>query len=198
MKHKTGIILLLIGGTLMVIGRAIGTIGVFEVIHSWVISNVSSDWYPLVNGIMDVIQFIADTGGWAIIAGAILILIGLMRIGKFIVWIGLTFGLIALIVWIITQIINFTGLSFGSSVDTIINQLYNQFTYNSGINFIGVTIAIIGKICIKKVKKPKKAKVQEAETQDLVGRETKFCPECGAEIPIYASFCSQCGETFET
>ena len=136
MKHKTGIILLLIGGTLMVIGRAIGTIGVFEYIHTWVIANVSSEWHPLADGIMNVIQFIADTGGWAIIAGAVLILLGLMRIGKFIIWIGLTFGLIALIVWILTQIINFTGLSFGSSIDTIIYQLYSQFTYNSGINFI--------------------------------------------------------------
>ena len=174
MKHKTGIILLLIGGTLMVIGRAIGTIGVFEAIHSWVIANVSSDWYPLVNGIMDVIQFIADTGGWAIIAGAILILLGLMRIGKFIVWIGLTFGLIALIVWILTQIINFTGVSFGSSLDTIINQLYNQFTYNSDINFIGVTIAIIGKASIKIVKKPKEKNMQETETQDLLSEESQY------------------------
>ena len=198
MKHKTGIILLLIGGTLMVIGRAIGTIGVFEFIHSWVIANISSDWHPLANGIMNVIQFIADTGGWAIIAGAILILLGLMRIGKFIVWIGLTFGLIALIVWVLTQIINFTGVSFGSSIDTIINQLYNQFTYNSDINFIGVTIAIIGKIAIRKVKKPKKAKIEETETQDLAERETKICPECGAELPINANFCSQCQETFDT
>jgi hypothetical protein len=174
MKHKTGIILLLIGGTLMVIGRAIGTIGVFEFIHSWVIANISSDWHPLANDIMNIIQFIADTGGWAIIAGAILIILGLMRIGKFIVWIGLTFGLIALIIWVLTQIINFTGLSFGSSIDTIINQLYNQFTYNSDINFIGVTIAIIGKIAIKKVKKPKKTKIEETETQDLLSEESQY------------------------
>ena len=70
-------------------------------------------------------------------------------------------------------------------------------TKRLGINFIGVTIAIVGKIAIKKVKKPKKAKIEETETQDLVGKETKFCPECGAEIPINANFCSQCGETFD-
>jgi ribosomal protein S27AE len=197
MKHKTGVILLLIGGTLMVIGRAIGTIGVFEFIHSWVIANVSSEWHLLANVIMNIIQFIADTGGWAIIAGAILILLGLMRIGKFITWIGLTFGLIALIVWVLTQIINFTGISFGSSLDTIINQLYNQFTYNSGINFIGVTFAIIGKASIKKVKKPKKSKIQETEVQDSMIMESKFCPECGAEIPNNSNICSQCGETFD-
>jgi hypothetical protein len=197
MKHKTGIILLLVGGTLMVIGRAIGSIGVFEFIHSWVIANISSDWHILANSIMDVIQFIADTGGWAIIAGAILILLGLMRIGKFVIWVGLTFGLIALIIWVLTQIINFTGLSFGSSFDTIINQLYNQFTYNSGINFIGVTIAIIGKASIKKVKKPKKLKIQETEVQDSMTLETKFCPECGAEIPSNSNLCFQCGETIE-
>lgn len=158
MKHKTGSILLIIGGVLMVIGRAIGTIGVFEYIHSWVLANVSSEWYPLADGIMIIIQIIADAGGWAIIVGAILIIFGLMRIGKFIIWIGLTFGLIALIVFILVQIINFTGISLGSSLDTIIFQLYNQFTYNSGISFIGTTIAVIGKVCIKKVKEPKQSK----------------------------------------
>jgi MFS superfamily sulfate permease-like transporter len=197
MKHKTGIILLLIGGALMVIGRAVGTIGVFEFIHTWLIANVTSEWVLVANGAMNVIRFIADIGGWAIIAGAIFTLLGLMRIGKFIIWVGLTFGLIALIIWVLTQIINFTGLSFGSSLDTIINQLYNQFTYNSGINFIGVSVAIIGKVSIKKVKKPKQSKIQATEVQDSMTMKTKFCPECGAEIPSNSNLCPQCGETIE-
>ena len=49
---------------------------------------------------------------------------------------------------------------------------------------------------IKKIKKPKKSKTEETETQDLIEKETKFCPECGAELPINANFCSECGETF--
>ena len=171
MKHLTGSILLLIGGILMVIGRAIGTIGVFEALQALAIASVSSEWIPLVNGIMTVIRFIADMGGWAIVLGAILILIGLMRIGKFIIWIGLTFGLIALIVFILTQLITFTSISLGASLDAIILQLYNQFTYNSGISFIGTTIAIIGKMCIKKVKKPKQPKSGQIEDKDLITNE---------------------------
>ena len=171
MKHVTGSILLIIGGVLMVIGRAIGTIGVFEYIQTLAIATVSSEWVPLVNGIMTVIRFIADLGGWAIVIGAVLILIGLMRIGKFIIWIGLTFGLIALIVFILTQLITFTGISLGASLDTIILQLYNQFTYSSGISFIGTTIAIIGKICVKKVKKPKEPKsVQIEDTNNITNQ----------------------------
>ncbi|TFG23729.1 MAG: hypothetical protein EU533_02860 [Promethearchaeota archaeon] len=167
MKHKTGGILLIIGGILMVIGRAIGTIGVFEYLQTLAIATVSSEWVPLINGIMIVIRFIADLGGWAIIIGAVLILLGLMRIGKFIIWVGLTFGLIALIVFVLTQLITFTGISFGSSIDTVILQLYNQFTYNSGFSFIGTTVAIIGKICIKKVKEPKQTKSEQIGDIDL-------------------------------
>ena len=40
MKHKTGIIFLLVGGALMVIGNAIGTIGVFEFLQGWAVEDM--------------------------------------------------------------------------------------------------------------------------------------------------------------
>ncbi len=190
MKHKTGIVLLIIGGALMVIGNAIGTIGVFEFLQGYVVASVPTEWTSLVNNIMTFLKWIAEQGGWAIIGGAVLILIGLMKIGKFIVWIGLTFGSLALIIWIITQVVNVTGISLGATLDTLLGQVYGLFTYNTGFAFSGVALAVFGKASIKK--KPK-SKAEVIEPSD----EHKFCPECSKKLPIAANFCSECGKIFD-
>jgi len=199
MKHKVGIILLLIGGAFMVIGNAIGTIGVFEFLQGYVVSIVSSEWVPLVNDIMGLLGWIAEQGGWAIIAGAVFILLGALKLGKFIVWIGLTFGALALIVWIIAQVVDFTGISLGLQLDTLLSQIYGLFTYNTGFAFTGVALAVIGKASIKKVPKPKKdAKSKLDDSADLDSTEEyKFCPECSKKLPINANFCSECGKIFD-
>ena len=191
MKHKTGIILLIIGGALMVIGNAIGTIGVFEFLQGYVVASVPTDWVSLVNDIMGFLTWIAEQGGWAIIGGAVLILFGALKLGKFIVWIGLTFGAIALIVWILTQFVNATGISLGTQLDALLSQIYGLFTYNTGFAFSGVALAVIGKICINKVPKSKAGIVESSSD------EFKFCPECSKKLPITANFCSECGKTFD-
>jgi hypothetical protein len=201
MKHKTGIILLFIGGAFMVIGNAIGSIGVFEFLHQYIIGYVPTEWVSLVNDLMYFLRFVADQGGWTIIGGTVLILIGLMRLGKFIIWVGLTFGMIALIIWIITQVVNFTGISLGATLDTYLAQIYGLFEYNTGFSFVGVTLAVIGKASVKKVKEPKKPKEEEAvveeETEPSISSDKKYCPSCGVELPITANFCSECGKTFD-
>ena len=198
MKHKTGIILLIIGGALMVVGNAIGTIGVFEFLQGWAVANAPTNLIPLVNLVMIVIKWIADQGGWTIIGGAILIMIGLKRIGKFVIWIGLTFGLIALIVWIITQVINFTGISLGPTVDPFLAQIYGLFTYNTGFAFLGTTLSVIGKACVKDVAKaPKPQETVLLDSEPAVDNlKNKYCPNCGSIVPIEANFCNQCGTNF--
>ena len=190
MEHKTGIILLLIGGAFMVIGNAIGTIGVFEFLQGYVVASVGSEWAPLVNDIMGLFGWIAEQGGWAIIGGAILILFGAMKLGKFIVWIGLTFGSLALIIWAITQFVNAFGISLGPQLDALLTQIYGLFSYNTGFAFSGVALSVIGKASIKK--KPK-SKAEVVEPSD----EFKFCPECSKKLIATANFCSECGKTFD-
>lgn len=199
MKHKVGIVLLIIGGAFMVIGNAIGTIGVFEFLQGYVVSSVGPEWVPLVNDIMGLLGWIAEQGGWAIIGGAIFILLGALKLGKFIVWIGLTFGAIALIVWIITQVVNVTGISLGPQLDTLLGQVYGLFTYNTGFAFSGVALAVIGKASIKKVPKSKddaKSKIVDSPNQNST-EGYKFCPECSKKLPIAANFCSECGKIFD-
>ena len=155
MKHKTGIILLFVGGICMLISSVTGGIQIFETIYLMA-ANQWPEYEPIFNIIVNVIfRWIADLGGAAVIAGVILIVVGAMRLGKFIITIGLAFGTIALIIWIITQIINLTGVITDPTIVFYIEELYNRLNYGTGLGFGGVVIAIIGRSFVRKVK-PKK------------------------------------------
>jgi hypothetical protein len=210
MKHKTGIILLIIGGICMIFGAVIGSIKVFESLYDMVAAQWP-DFEPFFNVLINVIfRWVADLGGTAVIAGAILIALGAMRLGKFIIWIGLAFGTIALIIWIITQVVYFTGIVIDPPYDQILQDLYDKFDYGSGVGFAGVVIAIIGRAFIKKVKPPKVKEEEEPaeEGEDVkvekevsveppIPFQTIYCPNCGASLPFNAQFCSECGRSFD-
>lgn len=157
MKHKTGIILLIIGGICMLIGSVTGGIQIFETIYL-IVANQWPEYEPIFNVIVNVIfRWIADLGGAAVITGAILITVGARRLGKFIITIGLAFGTIALIIWILSQIISLTGVITDPTIVFYIEELYNRFNYGTGLGFSGVIIAIIGRSFVRKVK-PTKSK----------------------------------------
>jgi len=213
MKHKTGFVLLVIGGICMIIGSVVGSIQIFETLYIMA-SNEWPEYEQLFNVIVNVIfKWIADLGGIAVIAGAILIVLGGVRIGKFIIWIGLAFGTLALIIWIATQIVRFTGIITDPTIVFYLEELYNKFNYGSGVGFAGVGIAIIGRACIKRVKKGEKEKELPEEAEGTIEEEEpkikvnekpistnldiKFCPECGKELPVIANFCNNCGKTFD-
>jgi len=155
MKHKIGIILLIIGGICMLFSSVTGGIQIFETIYL-IVANQWPEYEPIFNVIVNVIfRWIADLGGAAVIAGAILIAVGAMRLGKFIIMIGLAFGTIALIIWILAQITHLTGVITDPTIVFYIEELYNRFNYGNGLGFGGVVVAIIGRSFVKKVK-PKK------------------------------------------
>jgi hypothetical protein len=157
MKHKTGVILLIIGGICMLIGSVTGGIQIFETIYL-IFANQWPEYEPIFNVIVNVIfRWIADLGGAAVITGAILIALGARRLGKFIITIGLAFGTIALIIWILSQIIGLTGVITDPTIVFYIEELYNRFNYGTGLGFSGVVIAIIGRSIVRKVK-PSKSK----------------------------------------
>lgn len=162
MQHKTGFILMVIGGILMIISSTLGTIKVFDFLYNLIVNQWPQS-QPIASIVLNIFQWIADLGGVAIIIGAFFILLGAVRLGKFIVWIGLAFGLFALIIWVVSQIVNLTGIITDPIILTYLNQLYAQFSYGSGLSFLGVVIAIIGRAFVRKVKKlePEKYEVIE-------------------------------------
>jgi hypothetical protein len=152
MKHKTGIILLIIGGICMVVSYVVGSIQIFESLYLI----IAEEWpeFELIARIIikEIFRWIADLGGIAVIVGAILIAIGGVRFGKFIIWIGLAFGTIALIIWVATQIVRLTGIITDPTIVFYLEELYNRFNYGTGLGFVGVVIAIIGRAFVRRVK----------------------------------------------
>jgi hypothetical protein len=148
---------------------------------------------------MAVIRFIADWGGGAIIFGAFLIMLNQYRLGKWIISVGLAFGTIALIIWVISKIADITGIITDPQIIIYLNTLKDFFSYGTILQFTGVAVVIIGRIFVKK---PKKEKEEEEEGLGKYGEEqpapgSKLCPNCGSTVDWTANFCNECGTTFD-
>lgn len=193
---------MIIGGAMMILSSTVGSIGIYEFLRDYVSTEVNPDLKPLLDNVINVIRFIADWGGGAIIFGAFLIMVNQYRLGKWIIGIGLAFGSLALIIWLITNGIEIFGIEVNAQVEIYLTNLKGFFTYGASLQFIGVTIAIIGRWFIKKPKKDKKdkkAELDEKETESTEDNstETKHCPNCGVSLPLSANFCNDCGTDFE-
>jgi hypothetical protein len=207
MRNKIGITLLIIAGVLMIISAAVGSIGVYEFLRDYINGQISIEWVKLtLNIIVEILRYLADYGGYTVIAGALFILFNQYKFGKWLVSIGLTFGTLALIIWVISAIADIPGVITDPTIKSYLDKLAGFFTYNTGMQFIGVTTAIIGKNFAKKPKEPKEEEEKEAEISEEVKEEVSetllpfqniFCPNCGVSLPFNAEFCSECGHSIE-
>ncbi|MHA2394082.1 MAG: zinc ribbon domain-containing protein [Promethearchaeota archaeon] len=201
MRNKLGIVLLIIGGILMIISSAIGSIGVYEFLRDFIANQLPANlnWLKIILDILvEILRWIANTGGFAVIIGAIFVILEHYRFGKWLIGIGLTFGSLALIIWLISQISNALGITV-----PYIQRLQGFFTYNTGLQFIGVAVAIVGRNFVKKPKKAKEEETEEVESREegeldsLITSENKYCTNCGALLPMNSNFCNECGTSFD-
>ncbi|MFX0083521.1 MAG: hypothetical protein ACFE94_17375 [Candidatus Hodarchaeota archaeon] len=179
MRNKTGLTLLIIGGILMIISSAVGSIGIYEFLYDFISGEVHPDLIPLLRAILFVIKVIADWGGGAIIIGAILVILKQIRLGKWIIGVGLTFGSLALIVWLISEIVHATDIITDPQIIAYLDRLKGFFTYGVGLQFIGVGIALVGRNFIRKPKKEKKKAElsEEGEIGDEFQERESLTPE---------------------
>ena len=209
MKNKVGIVLLIIGGVLMIISSVIGSIGIYEFLRDYISYQIPSDlnWVKnILNVLVEILRWIANTGGGAVIVGAVLIMFNRYGFGKWVIGIGLTFGSLALIIWGISEIVNITGIITDPVILGYLGRLKGFFTYNTGLQFIGVTTAIIGRIITKKPEEEQEEREEQAEISeepepsDVFSQKTsenKHCPNCGSQLPLNANYCNECGSSFE-
>ncbi len=199
MKNLTSIFLCFIGGALMIVGSATGSAAFYFYLTNLFSSYISPEFMPLVASILTVLEYIAFYGGYSVIVGAILILINQIRLGKIIIMVATGFGMLGLVFFAGTYILGISGIAVSPAVQTILNQIYSMFTYNSGLAFSGTAIAVVGRYGIEKPKKDKKeVSTEKAKSDDSIAEDldNKFCPNCGEKLPIKANFCNQCGATF--
>jgi hypothetical protein len=211
MRNKLGVTLLIIGGIMMIISFTLGSIGVYEFIASWIRSLITPDlaWLETVVDIfLLVLRWIADLGGGAVIIGAIIILLGSYRLGKWIISIGLAFGTLTLIIWILTQVVPIRNFITDPIILGYIDRIASLVEVNTWFQIAGVTVAIIGRNFVKKPKKVEEEAVEEEgvdivfektgdESQPPVPFQNIFCPNCGKDLPFNSEFCSECGTSIE-
>ncbi|NHJ23978.1 MAG: zinc ribbon domain-containing protein [Candidatus Lokiarchaeota archaeon] len=209
MEDRKWIVIIFLGGILMIIGSATGSAGFYGKLVELTILMASPEWHPLLLTILTGMEYIAYWGGYSVIVGIFLILLGLRRLGKIIISIATSFGLIGLIIFIIVWFITIAGISLDPSVQAILDQIYNFFTINSGAAFAGTVLAIVGKSGIKKTPKIEAKKVEDGLITSEPAQEVpeidphisnlknKYCPNCGKILPIHANFCNECGTSFD-
>jgi ribosomal protein L40E len=197
MKNKTSILLCFLGGILMIIGSAIGSAAFYFYLANLVSSYINPEFMPLVAIILTILEYISFYGGYSVVIGAILIFLNQIRLGKIIISVATIFGMIGLVFYIGMWILGHPAISVSPTVQ---DQMYSIFTYNSGIAFTGTALAVLGRYGIKKPKKEEKEVfIEKEKSNDSIAEnlDSKFCPKCGAKLPIKANFCNECGTNFD-
>ena len=156
MKNLIWILLCFLGGILMIIGSAIGSAEFYGYLANLVSSYISPEFIPLVSAILTVLEYIAFFGGYSVIVGTLLILINQIKLGKIIIMIATSFGMLGLVFYVGTLILAHPAITVSPAVQTILDQINSLIIYNSGLAFTGTILAVIGRYGIKKPEKVKK------------------------------------------
>ncbi|MCK4279189.1 MAG: hypothetical protein KAW94_01300 [Candidatus Thorarchaeota archaeon] len=135
MRNKKAFIMCLVGGILLFLASAIGSIGMYGTIVTFV-----ADQYPEMVGVLDnvllVLSFIAGLGGIGVIIGGYMLTTDRFGTGKFIIGIAAGMGLVGLII-VLAQHFMLAGTS---GVVDYVNLMVSQ-----GSGWIGAVLAILGR-----------------------------------------------------
>ena len=197
MKNKLWILLLIAGGILMIIGSAIGSTIFYQFLYTnLAVPYVAPEFLPYILIILTVIEYIAFYGGYSVLVATFLILIGQIRVGKIIIMIATSFGMLGLITYVLTWVVGYFSISLNPSLQLILAQIYNLFTFNSGMAFTGTILAVLGRYGVKRSEKMEKETSSSKKKSNNTKKGAKFCPKCGATLPLKANFCNKCGTNF--
>lgn len=198
MENKKWIFLTLIGGALMIVGSAVGSIAFYEFLYSIFSDYIAEDLRPLLSGILAIISFLAAGGGYTVIVGVIFVLLNQYRLGRIIISFGTSFGIIGVIVYIMYYIVSLTGIITNPTIIAYLTQIYGLFSFNTGFGLAGTILAIIGRMGLKQPKKVMEESPipQEENASEVFDAQVKYCPNCGKALPLHANFCNECGTDF--
>lgn len=194
-KNTMWILLLIAGGILMVIGSATGS-AFYHYLLMLATPYIGPEFIPLVSSILTVLEYISFYGGYSVLVGAFFIIIKWIRIGKIIIMIATSFGMLGLVIYVIIWAVGIIGIPLDPPVQAVLTQIYALFTFNSGTAFTGTVLAVVGRWGVSKAKKAEKEDSKGEEKSNNSKDGSKFCPNCGASLPKKANFCNKCGKNF--
>ncbi len=150
MENKKWISLCIVGGILMIIGTVAGSVGFFETVfqiasqfleEQFGLGEVSAAIFEF---ILVIFNYIAMGGGISVIVGALIVALGSYGAGKFIIGLGAGMGLISLIIFLVTGIIEGALIGFFTELIVCLIGL------NGGFGFTGVLLTILSRRKMKK------------------------------------------------
>ena len=181
----------------MIIGSAIGSTIFYQFLYTnLAVPYVAPEFLPYIKVVLTIIEYIAFYGGYSVLVATFLILIGQIRVGKIIIMIATSFGMLGLITYALTWAVGYFSISLNPSLQLVLTQMYNLFTYNSGIAFTGTVLALLGRFGVKRSEKMEKETSSSEKKSSDKKKGAKFCPKCGATLPLKANFCNKCGTNF--
>ncbi len=198
MKNKNlfWIFLIVLGGIFMIIGSAIGSAYFYQFLYTnLVLPYVAPAFHSLLQSILTALEYIAFYGGYSVLVGAFFLLIKWVRVGKIIIMIATSFGMLGLIIYGLTWAVGYFSIPLNPSLQLILAQIYSLFTFNSGIGFTGTVLAVLGRYGVKRSQKAEKGSSTSNE-KSKNSSDSKACPSCGAMLPLKANFCNKCGTNF--
>jgi len=141
----------------MIIGNATGS-AFFTFLLEFLIALgiIGPEFIPLVSAIMTILYYIALFGGYSVLVAVFLILIKWSRVGRIIITVATSFGLLGFIIYLITALVGYMGwfyIFIDPTWGTIMDGVSNLFFYNSSIAFAGTVIAVVGNSGLKEVEK---------------------------------------------
>lgn len=142
MENKKWILLCIIGGILMIVGSVVGSITFFETLFDLIEADVGEDVAKIVSLVIQILGYIAMAGGISVIVGSLIVAMDHYRLGKFIIGIGAGMGLISLLIFLITGIVEGSILE---EMDQIVTE-----TIHGSYGFLGVILTIIARMKLKK------------------------------------------------
>lgn len=135
LQNKKSFVFCLIGGILLIVAGAVGSIGALELLT--LIGTIPELEFlvPYIDLLLKALAFIAGLGGIGVIAGGFLLTTPRVGTGKFVIGIAAGMGLIGLIIQLV-KVVYFAGF------EGLINLLE---AIAQSIGWIGIILTIIGR-----------------------------------------------------
>jgi len=192
------IFVIIVGAILMILGSAVGSQFYTKLLEQLILAGfIGPEFIPLVSSIMIVLGYIALYGGYSVLVAVFFILIKWSRLGRIIITIATGFGVLGLIIYGVSWAVGYFSVDLSATWQAILVAVHGIFTFDSGMALAGTAIVVVGKFLLKRAEKADEGEAEDEEKSLSSNQDSKFCPNCGANLPAHANFCNKCGKTFD-
>ena len=137
-SSKVAALLAYIGGTLLLLAGATGSVGIVGTVIEYMIENLGGATADFLSMVLQVLNFVADLGGVAVIIGGSFVLTERKRMGRFIIGLGAGMGLIGFLLILASALLH----GWANVIDFLL-------IISQSVGWIGVIFAIIATLLAK-------------------------------------------------